>query len=57
MLIENFNKTIDTWIVALEQYDIEKLHARPNADSWSVGQVYMHLINEAEYYMEQMDAC
>ena len=57
MLIENFNKTIDTWIAALEQYNIEKLRTKPGADSWSIGQVYMHLIEETNYYMTQMEAC
>jgi len=57
MLIENFNRTIDIWIRALEGYDYDQLTARPSPTSWSLGQVYMHLLDDTSYYIEQIKVC
>ena len=57
MLIENFNRTIDNWIRALEGYDYDQLTARPSPTSWSIGQVYMHLLDDTSYYIEQIQIC
>jgi hypothetical protein len=57
MLIENFNRTIDIWIRALEGYDFDQLTARPSPASWSIGQVYMHLLVDTSYYIEQIQVC
>lgn len=57
MLIEDFIHTIDIWIKGLEQYDFIQLCAKPAPGSWSPGQVYMHLIEETNYYMEQIKIC
>ena len=57
MLIENFNRTIDTWIKALENYDFDQLTARPSPTSWSIGQVYMHLLDDTSYYIDQIQVC
>ena len=57
MSIENFNRTIDIWIKALEGYDYDQLTARPSPTSWSIGQVYMHLLDDTSYYIEQIQVC
>jgi len=57
MTIENFNRTIDIWIKALEGYDYHQLTARPSPTSWSIGQVYMHLFDDTSYYIEQIQVC
>lgn len=57
MTIQDFNNTIDIWIGALERYDFEQLRRKPSADSWSVGQMYMHLIENTDYYIEQIKIC
>src|ERR1700730_1234537 len=57
MLIEHFNYTIDIWIKELEQYDFMQLSVKPSPNSWSLGQVYMHLIDETNYYIEQIKIC
>jgi len=57
MLIENFNRTIDIWIRALEGYHFDHVTARPSPTSWSIGQVYMHLLSDTSYYLEQIQAC
>lgn len=57
MLIENFNHSINTWITALEQYDIIQLSIKSNPASWSLGQLYIHLIQDTNYYLEQIKIC
>lgn len=57
MLIKDFNNTIDLWIKALDQYDFRQLCTKPSADGWSLGQVYVHLIDDTNYYIEQVKLC
>jgi DinB superfamily len=57
MLIDDFNHTIDTWIKELEQYDFVRLCAKPSPKRWSPGQVYMHLIGQTNYFIEQIKVC
>lgn len=57
MLLKDFNNTIDGWIEALEQYSFTQLCARPSATSWSLGQLYTHLILDTNYYIEQIKIC
>lgn len=55
--LTDFNRSINYWMQALEGYDYETLCTRPSANDWSLGQVYMHLINETQYYIEQVHLC
>jgi hypothetical protein len=57
MLNEDLNHTIDFWITELDQYKFSQLCAKPSANSWSIGQVYMHLIDDTNYYIEQIKTC
>src|SRR5947207_8391999 len=57
MLIEDFNDTIDTWLKELAHYKLTVLRAKPSAGSWSLGQVYFHLIKNTRYYIEQIKIC
>ena len=51
MLIEDFSHIIDFRIKELEQYDFIQLCAKPSPDSWSLGQVYMHLIENTDWFL------
>lgn len=57
MLIEDFNHTIDTWIEVIQQYNFKKLCTQPDVNSWSIGQVCMHLINDTNWFIEQIKIC
>jgi hypothetical protein len=57
MLTMHFNQTIDTWLKELERYNFDQLCAKPSPTSWSLGQVYMHLIDQTTYYIEQIKIC
>ena len=57
MLNADLNDTIDFWIKELDRYKFSQLCAKPSANSWSLGQVYMHLIDDTNYYIEQIRTC
>jgi DinB superfamily len=57
MTIDHFNHTIDIWISALDNYSFSELIAKPDNASWSLGQVYGHLVEETDFYITQMKAC
>jgi len=57
MLIERFNYTIDRWIAALDNYTISQLCTKPSSCEWSIGQVYIHLIQDTGFYLDQLKAC
>jgi hypothetical protein len=57
MTASDFRHTIDVWINGLEAYDFETLIIQPGPGRWSVGQVYMHILDEADFQLEQITAC
>jgi len=57
MSIDDFNYTIDIWIKELEKYDFDQLCTKPSSTTWSLGQMYMHLIEDTGYYIEQIKIC
>jgi DinB family protein len=57
MLIKDFNHTIDTWINAIQQYNFEQLCMQPDANSWSIGQVCVHLLNDTNWFIKQIKIC
>jgi hypothetical protein len=57
MVTEDFSRTLDYWIKELEQYDFNQLCAKPSPSSWSMGQVFMHLVKNTNYYIEQIRIC
>ena len=57
MVIDDLHKTLQTWVDALKDYDNRSLLIKPAIDSWSIGQVYMHLIDETIFFLSQARAC
>lgn len=57
MLIEDANHTIDIWIKELENYDFIQICRKPSPNSWSLGQVIMHLLADTNFYFEQIKIC
>jgi hypothetical protein len=55
-LMQQFNETITIWIDALDGYTLEQLHQLPNPHSWSLGQVYRHIIDDTIWFVEQIHA-
>lgn len=57
MVTEDLNRTIDTWIDIIQQYSDKELCTQPDANNWSIGQVCMHLINDTNWFIEQLKIC
>ena len=55
MGIEKFNETIAIWIDALNSLTIHQLLIKPDKNSWSLGQVYQHIIEETNWYNGQLE--
>jgi hypothetical protein len=53
----DFNEAVDPWITALNHYRFDQLCTRPAVGSWCLGQVYLHLINDTQFYIEQIISC
>lgn len=56
-LINRFNTTIDTWLTSLDRYTPDQLLLIPEKNSWSIGQLYVHLCRESEYFLSQAENC
>ena len=56
-VINSFNNTILLWINALPAYSIEQLQRRPSAGEWSLGQVYQHIIDDTNFFVDQVHVC
>ncbi len=49
---------IDRWQQALDGYEFEQLLKKPEPDSWSLGQVYMHLIQATlDFQLKAIERC
>jgi hypothetical protein len=57
MISHSFHHAIDFWIAALDTYSISQLLTKPSPSSWSIGQVYMHLIENTDWFFEQVKSC
>jgi DinB superfamily len=57
MLIKPLHQTITNWIDELDHYTLTELRRKPSPESWSLGQVYFHLIDNTRYYVEQARIC
>ncbi len=57
MLIDDLNQIIGTWTSELEKYNFAQLCAKPTPESWSLGQVYMHLMYDTTFYVYQINTC
>lgn len=52
--LNQFNDTIEKWIRYLNDYSLGMLCRKPQPDSWSLGQVYIHIIDDTGYFIGQM---
>jgi hypothetical protein len=56
-LAVNFKLAVDLWLKELDRYNFVQLCSKPDPASWSIGQVYMHLIDETTFYLGQARIC
>jgi uncharacterized damage-inducible protein DinB len=56
-VVQQFSNTIDQWISWLDDYSFETLLQYPQPESWSLGQVYIHIISETTHFVKQVREC
>jgi DinB superfamily len=55
---QNFLKVQGVWEKELHQYSDKQLEKRETPESWTLGQVYVHLINSTLYFhLKQVNTC
>lgn len=48
---------VDHWLYHLDFYSLSQLRYKPDALSWSLGQLYLHLMFETTFYVNQIKVC
>lgn len=56
-MMDELAKALMAWKDALATYNEAMLLQKPALNSWSMGQLYMHLVAETSFYLTQVDAC
>ncbi len=51
------DRTIGFWSNALVGYKEEDLLIQPHGNQWSIGQLFMHLIEETNWFLDQVEIC
>ncbi|TDH28586.1 DinB family protein [Segetibacter sp. 3557_3] len=51
------NNTIKIWSGCLKDYSLEELCVPPSPGSWSMGQLYIHLVEDTSFYLQQVKRC
>lgn len=56
-IFESFLRTHQLWLNWLTDFNLTKLTEVPTSGGWSIGQLYLHLINETNWYLDQAALC
>ncbi|MBE7174445.1 MAG: DinB family protein [Williamsia sp.] len=56
-LKSQLNITIDKWVDLVNKYSLNILLKKPSSESWSLGQVIMHIDTETNFYITQIETC
>lgn len=52
-----FEETLNVFINGLEKYDEAIFRRKENPDTWSLAQLYAHLVISNDWYFEQIESC
>lgn len=57
-VLQSFEETVGLYLSELKNLEMEQLHKKPNVEEWSIGQMYMHLIQSALFlHLHNVDQC
>lgn len=57
MPLNDLESTINYWIALLDQYSFEQLTRKYQTNKWSLGQVFMHLIESSNFFLHNANHC
>lgn len=53
-----FEATVERYVMELDSLGLEQLRSKPDKETWSIGQMYVHLIQSAQYlHLQNVDQC
>ncbi|HNI11033.1 MAG TPA: DinB family protein, partial [bacterium] len=52
--LHQFESIANDWMMALDTYDERKFNRAPDQESWSIGQVYYHLVHGTQNFHLRM---
>ena len=56
-VLKSFEITAERYLEELKKLNMEKLNRKLNEEEWSVGQMYVHLIQSAFMHLHNVDQC
>lgn len=57
MRLNDLESTINYWLTVLDQYSFERVTRKYQANKWSLGQVFMHLIDSSNFFLNNANLC
>jgi len=56
--LQEFEATVERYLLELEDLGLQQLQKKPTEGEWSIGQMYMHLIQSAQFMqLQHVDQC
>ncbi|WP_418302765.1 DinB family protein [Lysinibacillus fusiformis] len=56
-VLKSFELTVERYLAELTKLNMEKLHRKLNEEDWSIGQMYVHLIQSAFMHLHNVEQC
>lgn len=53
----DIDKTLQQYILELDRYTTHHLHEKPAVHSWSMGQLYVHIIEATQHFLSEARHC
>ncbi|MBT2284103.1 DinB family protein [Paenibacillus polymyxa] len=57
-VLQSFETTVERYVAELNAFDMEQLHQKEDEEEWSIGQMYVHLIQSAlSMHLPNIEQC
>jgi len=56
-VLMSFELTVERYLAELTKLNMDKIHRKLNEEDWSIGQMYVHLIQSAFMHLHNVEQC
>lgn len=56
-VLKSFELTVERYLAELTKLNMDKIHRKLNKEDWSIGQMYVHLIQSAFMHLHNVEQC
>ncbi|WP_342543834.1 DinB family protein [Lysinibacillus sp. FSL K6-4013] len=56
-VLTSFELTVERYLAELTKLNMDKLHRKQSEEDWSIGQMYVHLIQSAFMHLHNVEQC